>query len=162
MTNHGIRSKLRDGYDCKAEHGGCGAQAGSPCLSRAGNPTQPHTARWDAYWHAHRDQLGLHLAGSAPRGRPLPDADALARTSHALATLAATLRNAAAELDQIRARWDAPEPTRTIEMHPGDRMLCAGGQKITGWAGGRYSGSYRHGDADCGHPGPVTIERHQP
>jgi hypothetical protein len=71
MAEHGIRRILRDQYPCDLGLGGCGSSAGVPCLSRNGTLTQPHAARWNAYWNAH----GISMPrGSAPRGTgPDPD-----------------------------------------------------------------------------------------
>jgi hypothetical protein len=43
-------ARLRDGYDCLTDRGGCGAVRGDFCVAASGKITAPHAARWDQYF----------------------------------------------------------------------------------------------------------------
>ena len=64
-----IRPYLVAHYPCGIEEEGCGAAVGTPCITKAGNPTvNPHAARWRAH------DLARGGAGRAVATRELPDA----------------------------------------------------------------------------------------
>lgn len=45
----GRQTVMREEYTCRKEFGGCGAQPGQSCLTRSGQLTSAHAARWDQY-----------------------------------------------------------------------------------------------------------------
>ena len=57
-----IRPYLVAHYPCPADEEGCGSAAGTPCVTKAGNPTNnPHAPRWRAHDRA-RGGTGRALA----------------------------------------------------------------------------------------------------
>lgn len=86
----GIRTTLRERYACRTWDKGCGAAPGEFCKAKSGNDTQPHAARWNAYFRqtasdaarakaAERQAERSPLAAALPRpewvmvGVPRPD-----------------------------------------------------------------------------------------
>lgn len=52
---------LRDGYDCLADRGGCGAQRGDYCVAASGKITAAHAARWDQYFGRASSRIHVRL-----------------------------------------------------------------------------------------------------